>query len=153
MPRSLSIRKPKTPEIRQLHQLLTGALNGCQRRRVEAILLYAVGLEAVAIAAALKVHPNTIYADLHAFGQHGVNAVHQLCAPGAPARISEAQRAEIVRLAKQPPIDLGFPYGRWSLAKLQAYLLRHRLVKAISREHLRRLLKKGACACGAFAAS
>jgi hypothetical protein len=38
---------------------------------------------------------------------------------------------------------LGLPYRRWSLAKLQADLVRQRVVTAISREHLRRVLKKG----------
>ena len=46
---------------------------------------------------------------------------------------------------------MGLPYSRWTLAKLRAYLIRERLVKAISREHLRRVLKKGVTAsatCG-----
>jgi hypothetical protein len=38
---------------------------------------------------------------------------------------------------------LGLPYGRWSLAKLRAYLIQPRLLKTISREHLRRVRKKG----------
>jgi hypothetical protein len=45
------------------------------------------------------------------------------------------------------------PFARWSLAKLRAYLIRHRVVQAISREHLRRVLKKGGSGCGGFVAS
>jgi hypothetical protein len=41
---------------------------------------------------------------------------------------------------------LGLPYGRWSLAKFRDYLIRHRGLPPVSREHLRRLLKKGGCA-------
>ncbi|MGA9923653.1 MAG: hypothetical protein WBQ29_09635, partial [Isosphaeraceae bacterium] len=42
----------------------------------------------------------------------------------------------------QAPTTLGLPLGRWSLAKLRAYLIRQRIVPTISREHLRRVLKK-----------
>src|SRR4030067_670365 len=46
-------------------------------------------------------------------------------------------------VAEQSPTEFGLPYGRWPLAKLQEYLVHQRhLLKTISREHLRRLLKK-----------
>jgi transposase len=145
MPRSLTIRKPLPAEIRQLHHLLAKPLPARQQRRVEAILFYAAELEASEIAQTLGVHVNTVYADLRAFEQEGVASIHSQQRGGAPGRIPEAQRAEIRRLAELSPGDVGVPYGRWSLAKLRSYLLKHRVVKAISREHLRRLLKEGGC--------
>jgi transposase len=144
MSRPLAIRQPTAAEIHQLHTRFEDSLNPWQRRRAEAIVLYATGMIAVEIAHALAVHPNTIYADLHAFAQYGGQAINQLGSPGAPVRLSEVQRAEIVRLAEVPPYELGLPYGRWSAAKLRSYLLKPGVVKAISREHLRRVLKKGA---------
>ena len=146
MPRSLTIRKPLSGEIKQLHNLLEGTLFTWQCRRAEAILLYAAGLNAVEIAQMLEVHVNTIYADLHAFDQHSLASVRQPRWVGAPARISDAEIVRIWRLAEIAPSELGLPYGRWSLSSLCDYLLKHRLlkVKVISREHLRRLLKKGA---------
>ena len=95
----------------------------------------------------------TIYADLHAFAEHGVQALDQLGSPGAPVRLSEAQRAEILRLAEVPPYELGLPYGRWSAAKLRTYLLKQRGVKAVSREHLRLVLPKGGSTSGESDAS
>jgi len=77
MPRSLNVRKPKTVEIRQLHQLLEGELLAWQRRRVEALLLDAAGHNATDIATFLEVHVHTVYADLHAFGQEGLGSVRQ----------------------------------------------------------------------------
>jgi transposase len=132
-------------EIRQLHTVLEEALTSSQRRRAEAILLYAAGLTAVDIAPLLDVHPNTIYADLHAFGHYGMAAIHHRGRGGPRPVITPPQEAEIQRLAEVPPYTLGLPYGRWSLAKLRTYLIQHRLLKAISREHLRRMLKKGGC--------
>lgn len=148
MGRALTIRKPTTAELRQLQSWLADKLNARQLRRAEAILLYATGMAAGEIAQALEVHPNTIYADLHAFGHQSVSAIQQLHSRGAPVRISDSQVEEIVRIAERPPYELGLPYGRWSGTKLRQYLLQQRIVKAISREHLRRLLKKGALAFG-----
>jgi transposase len=153
MSRPLTIQKPTAAEIRQLHTRLEDDLNAWQRRRAEALVLYATGMMAVEIADALEVHPNTIYTDLHAFAQYGVQAIAQLGSPGAPVRLSEAHRAEMVRLAAVPPYEVGLPYGRWSAAKLRSYLLTQGVVKAISREHLRRVLNKGGATSGGSAAS
>lgn len=143
MARTLTIRQPKTTEIQQLHTVLEEALTPSQRRRAEAILLYAAGLTAVDIAPLLDVHPNTIYADLHAFGTSGIAAIHHLDRGGPRPALTPAQEVEIQRLAEIPPYTLGLPYGRWSLAKLRTYLIQHHLLNTISREHLRRVLKKG----------
>lgn len=153
MARPLTIRQPHPAEIRQLHKVLEEALTPGQRRRAEAILLYAAGLAAVDIAQLLDVHPNTIYADLHAFGHDGIAAVHHGSRGGAPQGITPAQETEIQRLAEMPPYTLGLPYGRWSLATWRAYLIQHRVLNTISREHLRRVLKKGGCTFGGSSAN
>jgi transposase len=153
MPRSLTIRKPLSVEISQLHKLLEDTLLAWQRRRAEAILLYASGLNAVEIAQMLGVHTNTIYADLCAFKQDSLVSVQQPRSVGAPTRISKAEVREIWRLAEIPPFELGLPYGRWSLTKFRDHILENRLLKAISREHLRRLLKKGALTFVEFSTS
>ena len=146
MPRSLTIRKPTAAEIRQLNKLLEDSLSSWQCRRAEAVLLYAVGMNAVEIAQTLEAHFNTIHADLRAFDQQGLASIKESRSVGAPVRINDSQIAEILRLAEIPPYELGLPYGRWSIEKLRRYLIKHRVVKASSREHLRRLLKRGALA-------
>jgi transposase len=144
MTRSLTIRKPNLAERRRLQAVLEETTDIQIRRRAEAILFHADGLAAIEIAAALHVHPNTIYADLHAFEQQGLASLHPLSRGGAPARITQEQTEEIWRLAEQSPSEFGLPDGRWSLAKFQEFLIRRRrLLKQISLEHLRRLLKKG----------
>jgi len=107
----------------------------------------------VDIARLLEVHVHTTYADLHAFQQQGLDSVHQPRRAGAPAGLSDVQVQTIWRLAQTPPYELGLPYGRWSLAKLRAYLIRQRVLHKISREHLRRLLKKGASPCAVCSAN
>ncbi len=110
-------------------------------------------MEALTIAQALGSHVNTIYSDLQAFERYGVECIRQQLYGGAPARITEVQRATILNLAETPPGEVGLPYGRWSLSKLREYLIKHRVVKTISREHLRRVLKKGGSAFAMLSAN
>jgi transposase len=144
MSRSLKIRKPNSVQIRRLHLVLEETTNKYLQRRAEAILFYASGLNAVEIAQVLHAHPNTIYADLHAFDQQGLGCLKPLAIGGAPMRFTPKQISEIWHLAQREPVEFGLQYGRWSLSNFQDSLIKKvRLIKQISREHLRRLLKKG----------
>jgi hypothetical protein len=69
------------------------------------------------------------------------------------ARITAEPRSEILRWAETTPSELGLPWRRWSLAQLCDYLGRRKLVRALRREHRRRLLKKGACPGAGFGAN
>lgn len=147
MSRPSNVRKPTATELRRVHLRLEKPLLPWQRRRAEVILLHAADQSATRIAQLLQVHPNTVYADLHAFAQRRLSCLNGPRTVGAPPRLSREQVETIWHLAEKPPTAVGLPYGRWSLAKLRAYLIRQRLVKAISREHLRRVLKKGDTDC------
>jgi transposase len=149
MSRPLTTRKPSASELRRVHRWLEKPLQPWQRRRAEVLLLHAAGHPASAMAQLLQVHVNTVYADLREFAEHGLDSLSRRRPVGAPPRLSQGQIATIWRLAGQPPTSLGLPLGRWGLAKLRAYLLRQRIVKAISPEHRRRVLKKGGTRCGA----
>lgn len=143
MSRQLKVRKPNATEMRQLRQMLEESTNARLCRWAEALLFYGAGLDAQLIADALSVHVNTIYTCLHRFARAGTAFLKHLPSQGAPLRITAAQVDEIARIAEQSPTEFGLPYGRWSLAKLQDYVIhQRRLLKAISREHLRRVLRK-----------
>jgi transposase len=153
MARPLMIRPATPEELDQLHHLLERPLQPWQRRRLEAVLLHAAGHTAQDIAALLHVHVNTAYADLRLFHRRRLDGLLKRRSLGAPPRLTAPQRRTICRLAQQPPTELGLPYGRWSLGKFRDYLIRHRIVSAISREHLRRVLKKGGTRSAASFAS
>jgi transposase len=153
MSRPSTVRKPTPTELRRIHRRLEKPLLPWQRRRAEVLLLHAADQPAARIAQLLQVHPNTVYADLHAFAQRRLSCLSGPRTVGAPARLSREQIETIWRLAEKPPTAVGLPYGRWTLAKLRAYLIRERLIKAISREHLRRVLKKGDTASATSGAS
>lgn len=149
MSRPLTVRKPTLAEFRRLNQLIEEAPTPRQQRKAHALVLHYTGMNARDIATALGVHPNTIYADLQAFRRRGLASLQSRAPRGAPARIDARQVDEAQRIAETPPVALGEPYGHWSLATLRAYLIRHHILRDISREHLRQLLKKGASAAGA----
>jgi transposase len=120
------------------------------QRRAHAILYYGLGLDVQAIANAVQAHPNTIYADLHAFGQEGLSCLHPLPVGGAPARITPQQRTQIWQWADALPREFGLLDARWTLASFREFLVkRQHLLKGISLEHLQQLLKKRIFAFGA----
>jgi transposase len=141
MSRPLSVRKPSPAELRRVHQWLEKPLRPWQRRRAEVLLLRSADHSATAIARLLQVHVNTVYADLRDFAQHGLSSLSRPRTVGAPPSLFQEQIESILRLAGQPPTTLGLPFGRWTLAK------------TISREHLRRVLKKGGTHSAASAAN
>jgi transposase len=153
MARPLTVRPPTGQELRRLHRCLETPLQPWQRRRAEVLLLLAAGHSAAFIAQLLAVHVNTVYTDLQAFARARLRCLQPTRRRGAPARLTPAQYKAIWRLAEQSPLTLGLPFARWSLAKLRAYLMRQHLVRAISREHLRRVLKKGGAICAGCVAN
>lgn len=154
MARQLKVRLPNAAEMRQLYQILEGSTNARLCCWAEALLFYGAGLNAPSIAEALAVHINTVYACLHRFADMGISLFQRVPPQGAPPRITATQIDEIARVVEQSPTELGLPYGRWSLAKLQEYLIhQRRFLRAISREHLRRLLKKSTFTYARFSAS
>jgi len=142
MARLMKVRCPTTAEIRHLSKRILKLDDPHQRRRAEALVLFGMSLDPLEIAIVQGIHPNTVYKDLHAFRQLGLQAVEQLQNSGACSRITTVQVNEMVRLAEQSPQEVGLPYGRWSLRKLSAYLVKTHIVKSIGRERLRQLLKK-----------
>ncbi len=154
MSRSLRIRKPTLAEIRQLEIVRETTADRQVQRRAEVLLLWAVGLAGIEIAEALQAHRNTVYHDLDAFQQRGLACLYPSPVGGTPARITPAQLEKIWRLAECAPGEFNLPYGRWSLANFREFLTKkQRVLKRISREHLRRLLKKRIFDSAAWSAS
>jgi hypothetical protein len=116
------VRMPTRAEVRRLNELIEEAPTPRQQRKAHALVLYYTGMTARDIAAALGVHPNSIYADLQAFGQRGWASIQETSLMGAPARLREAQIREARRIAETTPVELGEPYGhgRWPPAHASA---------------------------------
>ncbi len=150
MSRTLTVRKPTPPEMRRLEVLLEEELPPQVERRARVILDYGFGLNVDALARARRVHPNTIYTDLHAFAREGLAAVHRLPVGGAPSQITCEQLTKIWQWAECLPSEFELLEARWTLARFRQFLVQQqRVLQHISLEHLRRLLKKTTFAFGA----
>jgi transposase len=117
--------------VQQINRRLLTITDSHQQRRAEALTLYGMGLSPAEIAQAQGVHLNTIYKDLCAFEEFGLKAIEQLQPSGAPSRITAEQIEQIAKIAEQSPQESGLPYGRWTLRKLSAYLIKKRIKKTV----------------------
>ncbi len=150
MGRTLKVRKPTVREMHWLEIRLEGDIVPTMQRRARTILYHGLGLQGRAIAQALQVHFNTIYADLHAFAREGLTCVRALSRGSAPPRITAQQRAVIWQWADCTPREFGLLDARWTLASFREFLVkRQRVLTRISLEHVRHLLKKRIFACDA----
>jgi transposase len=154
MARPLTVRKPTVGEVERLELFLAEEHPSALKRRAEALLYYHLGLDGAAIAQALHAHPNTIYADLHAFAAEGLACLQAMPSAGAHPRITPEQCAQLWEWAEALPSDFGLLDARWTLASFRTFVVkRQHLLKRISLEHLRRLLKKRTFAFGGSSAN
>jgi transposase len=114
-------------------------------RRVRIILARAEGESLGAIARALGMHRDSVRRWVVRFHQLGMEGLKHGNA-GKPKNVvfDAATRSEIVRRADLDPRALGEPYSTWSLYKLRDHLIRQGIVRTISVESLRLLLRSGA---------
>jgi transposase len=76
---------------------------------------------------------------IHAFNERGFAALDPKWSGGHPPVISEQARERICLIAKTAPAEWGITwFSTWSLKTLAEHLIEKKVVKAISREHLRR---------------
>jgi transposase len=111
-------------------------------RRALIVWRSAEGATAAGIAQALGSTPDRVREVIHAFNREGMASLTPRWRGGRPRQITAAMRERIVAVATTRPQLLKEPYTRWSLRTLQAYLLRTKVVPAISTERLREILRE-----------
>ena len=102
MARKMKVRQPVTAEIQWMIRQMPELVDPPQQRRAEALLMYGMGVKPLEIAMSQGIHPNTVYKDLHAFEQLGVEAIQQLQKSGAPSRITASQITKILDFIPMP---------------------------------------------------
>jgi hypothetical protein len=110
------------------------------RQRAQILLASDTGSAAPDIARVLGTDENQVRRVIREFNADGMASLRPLIGGGRPRRIDDTARAGIRAVALARPCDLGEPGTRWSLATLRRYLVRSKIVRSISREHLRRVL-------------
>ena len=113
-------------------------------RRAGMILARAEGKTLQAIGSRFHVHPDTVRRWLARYGQRGLAGLrHGNLGKSRNLVFDASLRLEIRRRASIDPFELGEHFPLWSLIKLRDHLVRHRVVRTISHEALRQMLRTG----------
>ncbi|MGH8881945.1 MAG: IS630 family transposase, partial [Stackebrandtia sp.] len=137
------VRPVSMAEGRRLQRIGRTAKDPVRLRRAIVVLMSAQGQPAPDIAYLLKVSEDYVRGVIHAFNERGLDALDPKWSGGAPKRIDEPTRTRIRAIAWCDPRFLGQPFSTWSLSKLRDYLIGAKVVAAVSRETLRRILRDG----------
>jgi transposase len=139
------IRPPTAAERQELGRWRRGGKTG-RYQRAQAVLLAADGgASGSRIARALGLHPNTVRRWLHAFATGGLPALAPRPRGGRAPVFGPEVAGALVTLLHERPEDHAVPSGatgRWTLGDAAAVLVREGVVRAISLESLRRLLRR-----------
>ena len=138
-PQTFTVRL--TPEQRDsLERLRTQALPRKQQYRIDILLRAHEGDTDPEIADDLGVHPATVRRVRRRFAEHGLDpALNDRPRSGAPPKLDGKQEAMVIALA-----CTGAPQGRdrWSVRLLARRAVELEVVETVSRETVRRVLKK-----------
>jgi len=109
-------------------------------RRARVVLARSRGLGEAEVASALGVGRSCVRRWLQRFQRHGILGLQMARRSSHPLVFTTDVRAAIVRHALMDPKEFGHPRPRWSLRTLRNVLIRQRVVRKISIQHLGRIL-------------
>ncbi len=109
-------------------------------RRARVVLARSRGLSEPEVASALGVGRSCVRRWLQRFQRHGILGLQMARRSSHPLVFTAEVRAAIVRHALMDPKELGLARARWSLRSLRGTLIRQRVVRKISIQHLGRIL-------------
>jgi transposase len=131
---------PLSDEVQRGLEVLARGTRPEISRRAQVVLARSRGLSEVEIASALGIGRSCVRRWLQRFQRHGILGLQAARRPSHPLVFTHDVRAAIVRHAQMEPRQLGFSGARWSLRALRAALIRQRVVRKISIQHLGRIL-------------
>jgi len=140
-PASVFVRELSPEEALKLRRVSRQSKVFALRQRAQIVLASDARSAAAEIARVLQTDENQVRRVIAEFNADGMMSLRPRIGGGRPRRIDEAARERIRGIALARPRDLGEPGTRWSLTTLRRYLVRHRVVASISKEHLRRVLQ------------
>jgi len=134
---------PLSEEVQQGIETLAQSPRPEVARRARVVLARSRGLSETEVATALGIGRSCVRRWLQRFERHGILGLQTVRRSSHPLVFTAEVRAAIVRHAQMSPQQLGHAGTHWSLRALRAVLIRQRVVKKISIQHLRRILAEG----------
>jgi transposase len=141
-PPSVFVRDLSPEESVRLRRMSRQSKVFALRQRAQIILASDSKVAAPEIARVLQTDENQVRRVIGEFNADGMGSLRPPTGGGHPRRIDDDAREQIRAIALARPCDLGEPGTRWSLSRLRRYLIRHKVVRSVSKEHLRRLLNR-----------
>jgi len=138
----LYVKDISIAEGRKLQNIIRRGRDRIKVRRAQVILASDQGSKVPDIARRLYFSEQHVRNIIKAFNSEGWEALSPKYEGGRPPKFTEEQRSLIIETALCPPDLLGRPYKRWSLSKLQEFIIEERIVESISLETIRQMLRK-----------
>jgi transposase len=138
--------RPLAAEVRHALESLAQGPRADRALRAQIVLASSRGLNEHEIAAGLHIGRATVRRWLRRFRKAGILGLQTL---SARSTLTPQVRKVILRIASGDPRRHGSQRPAWTLHSLQTALLRHRVVRTISIEQLRRILAEGGLELGA----
>jgi len=138
----LYVRDVSIAEGRVLQHILRTSKSRIRVRRAHVILASNQGFKIPDIARRFYFSEQHIRTIIKDFNKRGLKAVEPAPRSGRPREFTDDDIGLIVETALCPPVLLGQPFTRWSLAKLRDYIIEERIVGSISIETLRTILNE-----------
>ena len=131
-------------EGRRLQRITRTAKDPVKLRRAIVVMMSGQGQSVPDITSLMQVGDDYVREVIHAFNERGFEALDPKWSGGRPPAISERVRERICLIARTVPAEWGITgFSTWSLKTLAEHLIERGVVVSISREHLRRILRKG----------
>ncbi|SFK06909.1 Transposase [Streptosporangium canum] len=138
------VRALSMEEGRKLQRITRTAKDPVKLRRAIVVMMSGQGQSVPDITSLMQVSDDYARDVIHAFNERGFDALDPKWSGGRPPTISSQVREHICLIAKTVPAEWGITgHSTWSLKTLAEHLVERKVVASISREHLRRILRKG----------
>jgi len=138
----LYVRDLTDAESKTLTRWLHDARSTVRVRRAELLALSGQGMRVQEIASSLCLHEEYVRELIRQFNADGFEALKPKPRPGRPKSLSEEEKSIVAEIAIAPPQAFGRPFNQWSLPKLHEFLLQKRLIRKVSLETVRSVLKE-----------
>ncbi len=138
------VRPLTMEEGRRLQRITRSAKDPVKLRRAIVVMMSGQGQSVRDITSLMQVSDDYVRDVIHAFNERGFDALDPKWSGGRPRAINERVREHICLIATTVPAEWGIRgHSTWSLRTLAEHLISRGVVTAISREHLRRILRAG----------